>query len=58
MTVGDHRRPVRAVTAVSAVIFLVGGRYNLATVFIVGLADVGEYGRPLAHVRSNLLRWN
>jgi iron(III) transport system permease protein len=35
---------VRAVTAVSAVIFLVTGRYNLATVYIVGRADVGEYG--------------
>lgn len=35
---------VRAVTAVSAVIFLVTGEYNLATVYIIGRADVGEYG--------------
>jgi iron(III) transport system permease protein len=26
------------------VFFLVTGRYNLATVYIVGRADVGEYG--------------
>jgi iron(III) transport system permease protein len=40
---------VRAVTAVSAVIFLATGEYNLATVYIVGRADVGEYGIALAY---------
>jgi iron(III) transport system permease protein len=40
---------VRAVTAVSAVIFLVTGRYNLATVYIVGRADVGEYGVAIVY---------
>ncbi len=35
---------VRAVTAVSAVIFLTTAQYQLATVYIVGRADVGEYG--------------
>jgi iron(III) transport system permease protein len=40
---------VRAVTAVSAVIFLVTGRYNLATVYIVGRADVGEYGIAIVY---------
>ncbi|MFX8840811.1 hypothetical protein ABTM78_20870, partial [Acinetobacter baumannii] len=35
---------VRAVTSVSAVIFLISGEYNLATVYIVGRAEVGEYG--------------
>ncbi len=40
---------VRAVTAVSAVIFLVSGRYNLATVYIVGRADVGEYGVAIVY---------
>jgi iron(III) transport system permease protein len=40
---------VRAVTAVSAVIFLVTGSYNLATVYIVGRADVGEYGVAIAY---------
>ncbi len=33
---------VRAVTAVSAVIFLTTGDINLATVYIVGRADVGD----------------
>jgi iron(III) transport system permease protein len=40
---------VRAVTAVSAVIFLVTGGYNLATVYIVGRADVGEYGVAIVY---------
>jgi iron(III) transport system permease protein len=40
---------VRAVTAVSAVIFLVTGRFNLATVYIVGRADVGEYGIAIVY---------
>jgi iron(III) transport system permease protein len=44
---------VRAVTAVSAVIFLTTGEYNLATVYIVGRADVGEYG--IAIVYSTVL---
>ena len=40
---------VRAMTAVSAVIFLVTGGYNLATVYIVGRADVGEYGVAIVY---------
>jgi iron(III) transport system permease protein len=40
---------VRAVTAVSAVIFLTTGEYNLATVYIVGRADVGEYGIAIVY---------
>ena len=40
---------VRAVTTVSAVIFLVSGEYSLATVYIVGRADVGEYGVALVY---------
>ena len=40
---------VRAVTAVSAVIFLVTERYNLATVYIVGRADVGDYGVAIVY---------
>ena len=35
---------VRAMTAVSAVIFLVSAKYNMATTYIVGRAEVGEYG--------------
>jgi iron(III) transport system permease protein len=34
---------------VSAVIFLVTGHYNLATVYIVGRADVGEYGVAIVY---------
>jgi iron(III) transport system permease protein len=44
---------VRAITSVSAVIFLVSGEYNLATVYIVGRAEYGEYG--LAIVYSSVL---
>lgn len=44
---------VRAITSVSAVIFLVSGEYNLATVYIVGRAEFGEYG--LAIVYSAML---
>lgn len=40
---------VRAVTAVSAVIFLVTGEYQLATVYIVGRADVGDYGVAIVY---------
>jgi iron(III) transport system permease protein len=40
---------VRAVTAVSAVIFLATGRFNLSTVYIVGRADVGEYGVAIVY---------
>ena len=40
---------VRAMTAVSAVIFLVTGGYNLATVYIVGRADVGEHGVAIVY---------
>ncbi|HEX5305772.1 MAG TPA: iron ABC transporter permease, partial [Dyella sp.] len=40
---------VRAVTAVSAVIFLATGQFNLATVYIVGRADVGDYGVAIVY---------
>ena len=40
---------VRAVTSVSAVIFLVSGEYNLATVYIVGRAEFGEYGLAIVY---------
>ncbi|MCC6718050.1 MAG: iron ABC transporter permease [Acetobacteraceae bacterium] len=40
---------VRAVTAVSAVIFLTTAQYQLATVYIVGRAEIGEYGIALAY---------
>lgn len=44
---------VRAMTAVSAVIFLVSARYNLATAYIVGRVEAGEFG--LAIVYSSVL---
>lgn len=44
---------VRAITSVSAVIFLVSGEYSLATIYIVGRAEYGEYG--LAIVYSAML---
>lgn len=40
---------VRAITSVSAVIFLVSGEYNLATVYIVGRAEYGEYGLAIVY---------
>jgi iron(III) transport system permease protein len=44
---------VRAMTAVSAVIFLVSARHNLATAYIVGRVEAGEFG--LAIVYSSVL---
>ncbi len=40
---------VRAITSVSAVIFLVSGEYNLATVYIVGRAEFGEFGIAIVY---------
>ena len=40
---------VRAMTAVSAVIFLVSAQYNMATTYIVGRVDGGEYGLAIAY---------
>jgi iron(III) transport system permease protein len=40
---------VRAITAVSAVIFLVSARYNLATAYIVGRVEAGEFGLAIAY---------
>lgn len=40
---------VRAITSVSAVIFLVSARYNMATSFIVGRVENGEYGIAIAY---------
>ena len=40
---------MRAITSVSAVIFLVSGEYNLATVYIVGRAEFGEYGIAIVY---------
>jgi iron(III) transport system permease protein len=40
-------------TAVSAVIFLATAKYNLATVYIIGRVEAGEY--PLAIAYSSVL---
>ena len=40
---------VRAMTAVSAVIFLVSAEYNMATTYIIGRVDAGEYGVAIAY---------
>ncbi|HEY8252665.1 MAG TPA: iron ABC transporter permease, partial [Burkholderiales bacterium] len=42
-----------AMTAVSAVIFLATAKYNLATVYIIGRVEAGEY--PLAIAYSTVL---
>ena len=40
---------VRAITSVSAVIFLVSARHNMATSFIVGRVESGEFGLAIAY---------
>jgi len=40
---------VRAMTAISAVIFLVSGRYDMATSYIVGRVENNEYGIAIAY---------
>ena len=40
---------VRAITSVSAVIFLVSAKHNMATAFIVGRVENGEFGLAIAY---------
>ena len=40
---------VRAITSVSAVIFLVSAEYNMATAFIIGLVENGDFGVAIAY---------
>jgi iron(III) transport system permease protein len=40
---------VRAMTAVSAVIFLVSAEWNMATTYIVGRVEAGEFGIAIAY---------
>ena len=40
---------VRAITSVSAVIFLVSAKHNMATAFIVGRVENGEFGLSIAY---------
>ncbi|MDN3713758.1 hypothetical protein QWZ10_21975 [Paracoccus cavernae] len=40
---------MRAITSISAVIFLVSAKYNMATSYIVGLVENGQYGVAIAY---------
>ena len=40
---------VRAMTAISAVIFLVSAEYDMATSYIVGRVENGDYGLSIAY---------
>jgi iron(III) transport system permease protein len=40
---------VRAITSVSAVIFLVSAKYNLATAYIVGRVEISDFGVAIAY---------
>ena len=40
---------VRAMTAVSAVIFLVSAEHNLSTTYILAQVESGQYGRAIAY---------
>ncbi|WP_311759041.1 ABC transporter permease [Paracoccus broussonetiae] len=46
---------VRAVTSISAVIFLVSAKYNMATAYIVGLVENGRYGVAIAYSSALIL---
>ena len=46
---------VRAMTSVSAVIFLVSAEYNLATAYIVGRVEAGEFGLAIAYSSALIL---
>jgi iron(III) transport system permease protein len=46
---------VRAMTAVSAVIFLVSAQWNLATTYIVGRVEAGEFGLAIAYSSALIL---
>lgn len=40
---------VRSITSVSAVVFLVSAKHNMATAYIVGLVENGQYGTAVAY---------
>lgn len=40
---------VRSITSISAVIFLVGAQYQMATAYIIGLTSNGHYGIAIAY---------
>lgn len=43
---------VRAMTSISAVVFLVSADYNMATTYIIGRVDAGEYGVAIAYASA------
>lgn len=43
---------VRSITSVSAVVFLVSAQYNMATAYIVGLVENGQYGIAIAYASA------
>ena len=47
---------VRAMTAISAVIFLVSARYDMATSYIIGRVENNDYGRSPRGRRVSLRR--
>lgn len=46
---------VRAITSVSAVIFLVSARHDMATSYIVGRVEVGDFGLAIAYASALIL---
>jgi iron(III) transport system permease protein len=40
---------VRAITSISAVIFLVSAKYELATAYVVGRVEQGDFGLAIAY---------
>lgn len=46
---------VRAMTAISAVIFLVSARYNMATSYIIGRVENNDYGEAIAYSTTLIL---
>ena len=40
---------VRSITSISAVIFLVSAKYDMATSYIIGLVENGQYGTAIAY---------
>ena len=46
---------VRAITSISAVVFLVSAEYNMATAYIVGLVENGEFGVAIAYSSALIL---
>ena len=46
---------VRAMTAISAVIFLVSANYDMATAYILGRVENGDYGLAIAYSSALIL---